>query len=82
MQVTIYSRSGCHLCDEAVSCLEPLQKELNFHLQIQLIDGDPLLEQEFGQMVPVIYVNGHYHDHFRVDLDAFKADLEKHRQHR
>ena len=41
--VTIYSRSGCHLCENAESAIENLKSELNFDLEIKLIDGDKKL---------------------------------------
>ncbi|MBU6255780.1 MAG: glutaredoxin family protein, partial [Actinomycetales bacterium] len=30
--VTVYSRHGCHLCEDAEKTLQDLQKELNFEM--------------------------------------------------
>ena len=39
-KVQIYSRRGCHLCDEALQTLEILQRELGFEIEVIFIDGD------------------------------------------
>ncbi|MFM7860305.1 MAG: glutaredoxin family protein [Candidatus Nanopelagicaceae bacterium] len=78
--VTIYSRTGCHLCENAESLLTPLAANLDFALEIKLLDGDKELEDLYGQLIPVVHVNGKYFSHFRVDLEEFKSFLEKHRQ--
>jgi glutaredoxin len=78
--VTIYSRSGCHLCENAESTIENLKSELNFDLEIKLIDGDEGLEKLYGHEVPVIHINGEHHDFFRVDVERFRSSLGKHHQ--
>jgi len=79
--VSVYSRSGCHLCERVLEQLRPLAASLNFELEEILIDGNPELEKEFGELIPVTKINGHYVDHFSIDLDKFKTYLEKYRQH-
>lgn len=79
--VTVYSRHGCHLCEDAVKTLQSLQPELNFEIEITYIDGDDQLEKLYGHEVPVIHINGEHHDIYRVDPDRFRASLEKHRRH-
>jgi glutaredoxin len=79
--VTIYGRTGCHLCEDAVNLISPLAKSHDFVLQEKLIDGDSELEDLYGQLIPVIHINGKYFSHFRIDLIDFKSSLEKHRQH-
>ncbi len=74
-QVQIYSRHGCHLCDDALSTLENLQKELNFQIQVIYIDGDADLEQKYGELVPVIQIDHKQHDFFRVDPERFRKAI-------
>jgi glutaredoxin len=76
--VTVYSRSGCHLCENAEVTLSGLTEELNFDLEIKLIDASPELEKLYGHEVPVIHIDGEHHDFFRVDVERFKSSLEKH----
>ena len=76
-QVRIYSRSNCHLCDVALETLIELQKEFEFEIDKQLIDGDPELEDKYGDRVPVILINGAPHDFFRVDPTRFRNVMSK-----
>ena len=78
--VTIYSRTGCHLCEAAESTLSGLSSELDFEIEIKLIDGDDALEKLYGHEVPVIHIDGEHHDFFKVDPERFRSFLEKHRQ--
>ena len=79
--VTVYSRHGCHLCEDAEKTLRNLQKELNFEMEVIFIDANETLEKLYGHEVPVIHINGEHHDFFRVNPDRFRASLEKHRRH-
>jgi glutaredoxin len=79
--VTLYSRTGCHLCESAENTLSALVDELNFDLDIKLIDGDAELERLYGNEVPVTHIAGKHHDFYSVDPIRFRSCLEKHRQH-
>jgi glutaredoxin len=78
--VTVFSRHGCHLCEDAVKTLEGMREELAFEIEIIYIDGDADLEKLYGNEVPVIHINGEHHDFYRVDPDRFRSSLEKHRR--
>lgn len=77
--VTIYSRTGCHLCENAEATIQSLQDELEFDLEIKLIDGSEELEKLYGHEVPVIHINGEHHDFFRVNVERFKSSLGRHK---
>jgi glutaredoxin len=79
--VTIYSRLGCHLCEDAEATLISLQNELSFDIEVIDIDKDPELVNLYSDQVPVIHIDGNHHDFFRVDPERFRSSLEKHRQH-
>ncbi|CAN1645420.1 Glutaredoxin-like [Candidatus Nanopelagicaceae bacterium] len=79
--VTVYSRHGCHLCEDAVKTLESMREELAFEIEIIYIDGNPELEKLYGNEVPVIHINGEHHDFYKVDPERFRTSLEKHRRH-
>jgi glutaredoxin len=76
-QVLIYSRSNCHLCAVALETLVELQKELNFTITKEIIDGNPELEAKYGEQVPVILINNQQHDFFRVDPERFRSAFSK-----
>ena len=79
--VTVYSRHGCHLCENAVNTLEGMREELAFTIEVIYIDGNPELEKLYGHEVPVIHINGEHHEFFKVDPERFRTSLEKHRRH-
>jgi len=80
-KVTVYSRHGCHLCDDAFNTLEPMRKELNFEIEVIDIDQDAELIKLYSDQVPVIHIDGQHHDFYKVDPVRFRSSLEKHRQH-
>ena len=79
--VTVYSRHGCHLCEDAIATLESMREELAFTIDVIYIDENPELEKLYGNEVPVIHINGEHHDFYKVDPERFRSSLEKHRRH-
>ena len=79
--ITIYSRHGCHLCEDAETTLNELKSELNFSIEVIYIDGDSSLEKLYGNEVPVIHIDGEHHDFYKVDPIRFRSSIEKHSQH-
>ncbi len=74
--VTIFSRTGCHLCESAIEQVESVKSNLNFKLEIKLIDNNPQLEKMYGEQVPVILIDQQPHDYWRVDLNRFTAAIK------
>ncbi len=59
MTVVVYSRPGCHLCDEAVSVLEKLRCQFAFGVDVRDVDVDPAIWRKYGFAIPVvIFPNG------------------------
>jgi uncharacterized membrane protein len=56
INVTLYTRQNCHLCDVAKADLDSLQHEHPHKLFMIDIDEDESLRQAFGELVPVIEV--------------------------
>ena len=77
IEVSIYSRSNCHLCDVALGVLEEFRQEFNFQIVKILIDESPELEEKYGEQVPVILINDQPHDFFRVDPERFRLAISK-----
>jgi glutaredoxin len=75
-EVTVYSRSGCHLCEIAIDRINSVINDYKFTLNIILIDNNNELEKEFGEQVPVILINNKIHDYWRVDLDRFTKAIK------
>jgi glutaredoxin len=70
-KVTVYSRTGCHLCDNTIDRIKSTMSDLKFELEIRLIDDDLSLQEQYGEQVPVILIEGKVHDYWRVDLERF-----------
>ena len=54
IEVVLYSRPGCHLCDEARQLLESLQAVVPHHLSEVDIDQDVELQRAYAFEIPVI----------------------------
>jgi glutaredoxin len=74
--VTIYSRTGCHLCEIAINQIESVKSKIAFDLEIKLIDDNPELEKAYGEQVPVILIDQQPHDYWRVDVDRFTKAIK------
>jgi len=73
--VTIYSRPGCHLCEEAKAQIAPLLKEFGARLTEINIDADPDLRARYDYDVPVIFLGARKAAKHRVDLAQFRRQL-------
>jgi thioredoxin reductase (NADPH) len=54
VELTVYSRAYCHLCDEMIAGLRTLQARFDFGLDIVDVDSDDALETLYGEDVPVV----------------------------
>jgi glutaredoxin len=58
MRVVLYSRAGCHLCDDARAVLLAEQARSPFDLEeIDIEPSDELL-REYGVRIPVVEIDG------------------------
>jgi glutaredoxin len=56
--VVMFTRQGCHLCEQAWTLLSRLQRRYGFTLTMADVDADPVLAAEHGKHVPVVVVDG------------------------
>jgi glutaredoxin len=75
LEVRLYTRPGCHLCDEAKSLIAPLLAEFGARLLEVNIDGDPELKERYNLDVPVIFLEGRKIAKHRVDAVQFRRQL-------
>ena len=66
--ITIYSRPGCHLCDEMKEVVTRTIQRFTGRAQIEEIDisTDPALEARYGLEIPVLMVDGRKAAKYRV----------------
>jgi glutaredoxin len=74
-RVTLYSRKGCHLCQEAEAVVARVCTDLGETYVVVDVDDDPALEARFTDEVPVTFVDGSQHDFWRVDEARLRAAL-------
>ena len=75
MTVTIYTRVGCHLCEEAERVVRSEQATAGFDLELVDIDRDPELARRYGVRVPVVALDGEELFEYEVPLDLLRARL-------
>ena len=75
--VTLYTRRGCHLCDDAKAVIDAARLEQPFEFALIDIDGDPTLRARYTDEVPVIAVDGRTAFKYRLTADALLARLRR-----
>jgi glutaredoxin len=74
-RVTLYGKPGCHLCDDARAIVSQVCAELGVTWSEIDITQDERLFQEYGEQIPVTFVDGRQHDFWRVDPVRLKKAL-------
>ena len=74
-RVVVYTKPGCHLCDDACAAVERISSDVGVTWIAQDITGDEALMAQWAEYVPVIVVDGNVHDWFRVREDRLRAAL-------
>ena len=66
--LTLYSRPGCHLCDEMKVVVQRVAQSASEPVTIEVVDisTDPGLETRYGLEIPVLLVNGRKAAKYRV----------------
>ena len=54
----IYTRPGCHLCDEMKAVVERLAHSLPLAIEEIDVSTDPELERRYGHEIPVLVIDG------------------------
>ena len=75
--VVIYSRPGCHLCDEAKQTIEAAGCEDEYTLEEINIESDPNLLRRYQYDIPVLTIDGVETFRHRLTADAFRARVRK-----
>jgi len=75
MQLTLYYREGCHLCEIMLQALRGLQSDMEFEISVVDIDSEPELRQRYDEWVPVLCRGELEICHYQLDLDALNRVL-------
>ena len=74
--VTLYTRPGCHLCDDAREAVTAVRAERDFELEEVDITLDPLLFRRYGERIPVLAIDGREALELLVDARAVRDCLD------
>ena len=64
--LTIYSRPGCHLCEEMKAVVDTVARSIPLSLEEVDISTDPALEARYGLEIPVLVVDGRKAAKYRI----------------
>lgn len=78
-RVTLYTRQGCCLCDDAKRVILAARRNTAFDYEEFDIDRDPDLLRSYNDEVPVIAINGVKAFKYKVDQREFLKKLEARR---
>jgi len=73
--LTLYSRRGCHLCEDMHQQLLEFTDEHSLTLDIQDVDQNTQLYERFNTLVPVLCVGEVQVCHYFLDLASLKKTL-------
>jgi glutaredoxin len=73
--VTLYSRPGCHLCDDARAAIERVRARTPLTLDEVDITADDALHRRYLERIPVVELAGEELFEFFVDEAALEASL-------
>jgi glutaredoxin len=76
-QVVVYSRPGCHLCEQAMEAIVALHRDgYRFELLEVDIESDELLLRRHLERIPVVEVDGEVVSELLLDQAALRARLD------
>jgi glutaredoxin len=75
-EITLYTREGCHLCEEAKAAILPMVSEFGATLREMDIDDDPVLHDRYTNDVPVILLGSKMVAQHRLDPAQLRRQLQ------
>ena len=76
-RLSLYTRRGCHLCEDMEQAVSELEAELNFVTEIIPIDNNAALEKGYGHRVPVLMLGHNMICEYYLDKQALIQTLPK-----
>jgi len=70
----VYSRPGCHLCEQLVEELQPMIRG-RARFEVLNIDTQRAWTEKYATRIPVIELDGHFVCQYHLDADAINAAL-------
>lgn len=76
-QLTLLSRTYCHLCHDMEAALAPLAAEYNVAVVVVDVDADEALEARWGELVPVLLHRDEELCHYFLDAAKVRDYLSQ-----
>ncbi|MBI4476807.1 MAG: glutaredoxin family protein [Acidobacteria bacterium] len=76
MTLTLYSKPGCHLCDDMKAIVAPVARRFGVEMDAIDISGDAELMKEYGQQIPVLLLDGRKIAKYRISEAELRRCLE------
>jgi len=75
--LTLYSRPGCHLCEEMKAVVQRVRATTKEPIALEEVDisTDPELERRYGLEIPILLVEGRKIAKYRVDEKGLRRAL-------
>ena len=77
LHLTIYSRPGCHLCDEMKEIVRRVARSVPLSVDEVDISRDPALEERYGLQIPVLMIEGKKAAKYRIAEETLMRMLTK-----
>ena len=85
ISLTLLTKPGCHLCEEAKKAIEivmfEFSKENSDVVQIELTElnilEDEALKNQYSEEIPVLQINGATHAYWKIDSERLIAALNE-----
>ena len=75
VKIVLYSKPGCHLCDDVHAVLEEVRREQPFDLEVRDISKSRKLIEAYGLDIPVVTIDGGEAFRHRLTGDGLRAAL-------
>jgi glutaredoxin-like protein DUF836 len=75
-EITLYGKPGCCLCDEARTAVQSVAATRDLALTEIDVSLDPELHGRYGELIPVLAIDGVVEFQLRVDADALRDRLD------
>lgn len=76
-RITLITKPGCHLCDDARVVVEKVAAETGAEVEEINMLEDPDLTAKYAEQIPVTLVDGKQHDYWHVDENRLRKALSR-----
>lgn len=67
LRISLLTRAQCHLCEAARDVVERVAADMDLEWKEVSVDDDPRLAEQFGEEIPVVFVDGVQRDFWQID---------------